>query len=71
MTFSNNTLRYTLLLVLLQGLAGCKEEVLNEQPLSFLSPSITLTNKAGFDAAITALHAGNRDLMLNQDDVST
>lgn len=55
----------------LNVVSSCREDVLTEQPLSFLSPDITLVNKAGFESAITALHAGNRELMLAADDWDT
>ncbi|RRB02567.1 RagB/SusD family nutrient uptake outer membrane protein [Larkinella rosea] len=53
---------FTTLLVLLVSQA-CKDSVLDEKPLSFLSPDITLVNNAGFQSAITALHQGARELM--------
>lgn len=41
---------------------ACDEAVLNEKPLSFLSPDVTLTNNAGFQSAITALHQAVREV---------
>jgi hypothetical protein len=41
---------------------ACDESVLDEKPLSFLSPGITLVNNAGFQSAITGLHQAVREV---------
>jgi len=46
---------------------ACTETVLDEKPLSFLSPDVTLVSNAGFQSAITALHQGMRELMSPDD----
>lgn len=46
---------------------ACKDSVLDEKPLSFLSPDITLVNKAGFESAITALHHAVRQVAGEDD----
>lgn len=43
-------------------LASCKDEILDEKPISFLSPDVTLVNNAGFQSATVALHQGFREL---------
>ncbi|MEZ0611825.1 RagB/SusD family nutrient uptake outer membrane protein [Fibrella sp. WM1] len=47
---------------------GCDEAVLNEKPLSFLSPDVTLVNNAGFQSAIVGLHQGFRELFGQNND---
>jgi hypothetical protein len=61
-----HTLR-AILLLLLAASPACKESVLDEQPLSFLSPDVTLVNNAGFQSAITALHHAVREVAGNDD----
>jgi len=52
-------------LVLLSGtLYSCKDGMLDETPLSQLSPDNVLTTKAGFDNYITAMHRASRDEMM-------
>ncbi|MDF7820014.1 RagB/SusD family nutrient uptake outer membrane protein [Runella sp. MFBS21] len=41
---------------------ACDESVLDEKPLSFLSPDVTLVSNAGFQSAITALHQAVREV---------
>jgi len=55
-----NKLINGLLLAVLFFSQACKESILDEEPLSFLGPDITLVNNAGFQSAITALHEGER-----------
>ena len=43
-------------------LQACDKAVLDEKPLAFLSPDVTLVNNAGFQSAITALHQGVREM---------
>lgn len=50
-------------LALLFAISSCDESILDEKPLSFLSPDVTLVNNAGFQSAITALHYSVRDLV--------
>lgn len=51
--------------------SSCSEDILEEQPLDFLSPEGILTNKSGFETAITALHAGVRNGYFQNDGVQT
>jgi starch-binding outer membrane protein, SusD/RagB family len=62
-------IKYKLLTIalLLLGAQGCDESVLQEKPLDFLSPTITLTNNAGFQSAITSLHQGFREVYAFDD----
>jgi hypothetical protein len=60
-------LRTAVLLLLLVASQACKESVLDEKPLSFLSPDVTLVNNAGFQSAITALHHAVREVAGNDD----
>jgi hypothetical protein len=41
---------------------ACDKSILEEKPLSFLSPDITLVNNAGFQSAIVGLHQGFREV---------
>ena len=55
-------IKIILVFTLLLFMQSCKEDVLTETPLSFLSPEVTLVNNAGFQSAITSLHVGVREL---------
>lgn len=55
------------MILLLFVTQSCDESVLEEKPLSFLSPNITLVNAAGFQSAITALHHSVRELVSAED----
>lgn len=46
---------------------ACNKDKLKETPLAFMNVESTLTNKAGFESAITALHISARDLYFNPD----
>jgi hypothetical protein len=46
---------------------ACKKDVLEETPLAFMNPEATLTDKAGFEGAVIALHAGAREQLFGQD----
>lgn len=48
-------------------LLACSKSYLKETPLAFMNVESTLTNKAGFESAITALHIAARDLYFNPD----
>jgi hypothetical protein len=48
-------------------LVACNKDVLKETPLAFMNVESTLTNKAGFESALTALHIAVRDLYFNPD----
>jgi hypothetical protein len=52
-------------LVLLSG--SCKDQILDEVPLSSLSSDVVLSSKAGFDNYITALHQSARDELSQED----
>jgi starch-binding outer membrane protein, SusD/RagB family len=49
---------------------SCEESILNETPLSSLSPDKVLTTKDGFELFITSLHQAARD-ELTIEDLST
>ncbi|MEI7526477.1 MAG: RagB/SusD family nutrient uptake outer membrane protein [Mariniphaga sp.] len=51
------------ILCLILTLMACDKSVLNEKPLSFLSPDVTLVNNAGFQSAITSLHRNMREII--------
>jgi SusD family. len=55
-----------LVFTLLYGTA-CKKDVLDETPQAFMNIEATLTNKAGFESAVIALHAGAREQLFGQD----
>jgi hypothetical protein len=58
----NKYKKLALFLPLLLLTQACEEDVLNEKPLSFLSPDITLTSNTGFQSAIVGLHQGFREV---------
>ncbi|RAJ94457.1 putative outer membrane starch-binding protein [Larkinella arboricola] len=49
---------------------ACNESILDEKPLAFLSPDVTLVKNSGFQSAIVALHQGVREVF-GQDDFNT
>lgn len=58
----NKSIRGIFLLTALLFSQACDESVLDEKPLSFLSPDVTLVSNAGFQSAITALHQAVREV---------
>lgn len=62
--------KISLLCVVVAGIQACNESVLDEKPLDFLSPTVTLTTDAGFQSAITSLHQGTREVF-GQDNNNT
>ncbi len=65
------TIRWAGAMLLAGVLFACKDEFLDEKPEAFFSPEITLTNKAGFESAINALHSGARDEIGGEDGKGT
>lgn len=59
---SNGLFRYMLILGLI--LSSCSKDVLNEDPMSFLTTGNAYTNPAGAKQGIIGLHANARDLFL-------
>lgn len=55
--------RRLFMLSLILTFVACDSSILNEKPLAFLSPDITLVNNAGFQSAITSLHRNVRELI--------
>lgn len=60
--FIYKSIKGAFLLTALLLVQACDESVLEEKPLSFLSPDVTLVSNAGFQSAITALHQAVREV---------
>lgn len=60
--FIHKSIKGAFLLTALLLVQACDESVLEEKPLSFLSPDVTLVSNAGFQSAITALHQAVREV---------
>lgn len=59
----------SLLIAALFGLfqTACNDDILEQKPLDFLNAEVVLANEAGFESAITALHAQVRNVYFNED----
>lgn len=65
--YLNNLFKSISLLSFILLSQACDESVLEEKPIAFLSPDVTLVNNAGFQSAITALHQAVREVAGSDD----
>ncbi|MDR2917458.1 MAG: hypothetical protein LBV74_21915, partial [Tannerella sp.] len=64
--------RMNIILLLYMGtMFSCNDDILNEVPKSFFNPEVILTNKAGFETSLTAIHARLRNAYFVTNDNTT
>ena len=64
--------QFTIVIAALFIISACNEsEILEETPLAFLNSNVVLTNPAGFESVITALHHAARNELAAGDAINT